>query len=143
MASLGGHRFGMAGLGLIIDLWLLSIAVGTVTLVLTYSHLTKSIRHEILDWPWIGELASCPFCMSFWVAMPASFYLGGNFVPIIFNWLIITGLSCLFIGILLKLFLFREKENEDLRELLRESRETINDLLPMEHTSESSDRNSA
>lgn len=121
----------------LIQFCLMGIAVGTATLAVTYSHLTKPVRHAMIDAPFmLGELFSCPFCFSFWAALPAAYALGGNIGVMVMNWLIVTGLSCLFIGILLKLFLFREGENEELREIVREQREVIKELLEDQSSSE-------
>ena len=116
------------------DLCLLAIASGTVSLVLTRSHLTKGLRHWLMDvrFLMIGELVNCPFCMAFWTSLPLSFEFdstlidGLHFYPL--RWLIITGLACLFMGVLLKLWLFHEAELEDMRELLREARDEITRL---------------
>lgn len=113
------------------DLILLSVASGTLALTLTCSHITKALRHRFIDAPFmIGELINCPYCMAHWTALPFVFTLDPLNVPIfIIEWLTITGLSSLFVGVLLKLFLFREGENEDLRETVREMKETINELV--------------
>lgn len=112
----------------VIDLCLLAIASGMMSLVITRSHLTKSLRHWLLDvrFLMIGELVNCPFCMAFWTSLPLTLVIdsgGLHFWPI--HWLVITGLACLFMGVLLKLWLFREDELESMRELLREARDTI------------------
>lgn len=113
----------------LLSLCLMAVAAGTVAMAITMSHITAPLRYAYIDAPFmIGELINCAYCMAFWTAIPPAIAYGGG-IAIVVNWLIITGLSHLFIGILLRLFLFREKENEDLRELVREARETINDLM--------------
>lgn len=116
------------GSGFLIDVLLLSVASGTLALTLTYSSITKPLRHRFMGVPMLGELINCPYCMAHWTAMPFAYALSSGFWMTLLNLLIITGLSSLFIGILLKLFLFREAENEELRVMLREAREVINDL---------------
>ena len=110
------------------DLCMMGIASGIISLVLTRSHLTKGLRHWLLDvrFLMIGELANCPFCMAFWTSLLFTLKIdseGLHFWPI--SWLVITGLACLFMGVLLKLWLFHESELEDMRELLREARDTM------------------
>lgn len=123
--------------GLLIDMAMMAVASGTLSLLITYSHITKPLRHHFVDAPYmVGELVNCPYCMAHWTSIPAAFALGGNIGVMAMNWLIITGLSCLFIGILLKLFLFREGENEELREIVREQREVIQELLEAQSSSE-------
>lgn len=110
------------GHGIVMDFVLLAVASGTLALTLTYSHITKSLRHRFMNAPFMmGELINCPYCMAHWTAVPFVWLLDPlNIAIFIIEWLIVTGLSCLFIGILLRLFLFRESENEELRERLRE-----------------------
>lgn len=115
---------------MVLTLSLMAVASGTIALMLTASHLTRPMRHEFLDAPFmLGELINCPYCMAFWTALPAAVAYSNGVVVGFLNWLIITGLSHLFIGAVQRLFLFRESENEELRELLREARETIKDLM--------------
>lgn len=110
------------------DLTLLSVACGVMSLTLTYTPLTAPIRHKMIGWPlMLGELANCPYCMAHWIALGLAVWIGGNLVTILFHAAIITGGGALFVGILLRLFLFREKENEDLRELIRQSRDVLRD----------------
>lgn len=120
----------MFGSGFLIDVLLLSVASGTLALTLTYSSITKPLRHRFIGVPMLGELINCPFCMAFWTSalFTIKFDSGGIRFGIV-QWLIITGLSLLFIGILLELFLFREAENEELRELLRKSRDVISNMV--------------
>jgi hypothetical protein len=106
---------------------MLAVASGTISLTLTASHLTKPLRHHWLDAPFmLGELINCPYCMAHWTSMLLVIL---SPAPSILSWLVVTGLSAIFIGVVQRLLLFRESENEDLRELLREARETINDLV--------------
>jgi len=113
----------------VVILCLMAVASGTVALMLTASHLTQKLRHDYIGLPFmLGELINCPYCMAFWTAMPPAAALGGGGAMLI-NWLIITGLSHLFIGVTQRLFLFRESENEELREKLRAAQSVIKDLL--------------
>lgn len=110
------------------DLVLFGIASGIVSMVITRSHLTKGLRRRLMDvrFLMIGELVNCPFCMAFWTSLLFTMKInseGLHFWPV--SWLVVTGLACLFMGILLKLWLFHEDELEDMRELLREARDTI------------------
>jgi len=116
----------------VITLCLMAIASGTLALVLTASQITRPLRHQFIDAPYmLGELINCPYCMAFWTGLPLNkgFWVSYSGLNSIVSYFAIVGLSHLFIGIVLRLFLFRESENEELREMLRESRETINDLL--------------
>lgn len=122
--------FGLAGYGMtypITDIGMLAIATGTVSVALANSHLTKPVRLRILDYPLIGELANCSFCLGFWIALALTFIHYGAIA--IMQWMTVWGLGALWSGILLKLYLFRESENEELRELVRELKETVNDLV--------------
>ena len=124
------------GTGLI-DLLLIAVASGTLSLTLTASHITKTLRHEYLDAPYMmGELINCPYCMAHWTALIAAWWYtpvvawdSYTLAQFVVNWLTITGLSVIYIGIAQRLLLFRESENEELREIIREARETINELL--------------
>ena len=108
------------------DLILMAIASGTLALVITRSSLTKSMRHSMIGAPLkLDELFNCPWCMGFWTALPAAIASGGAVGAILVNWLIITGLSGLYMGFMMKLWLFREDELEDMRELLRETRDAL------------------
>lgn len=102
------------------DLVLLSVATGVVSLTLTYTPLTHPIRHKMIGWPlMLGELANCPYCMAHWIALGLSVWNGGNLVTILLNAAVITGGAALFCGILLRLFLFREGELQEMRGLLK------------------------
>lgn len=115
---------------IVLTLCAMAIASGTVALMLTASHLTKPWRHEWLEAPFmLGELINCAYCMAFWTAIPAAVAYSQTLSTGILNWLVITGLSHIFIGIVQRLFLFREIEAKELRELLQEARETIQDLM--------------
>lgn len=108
------------------DLCLLAIASGTLSLVITRSVLTKSMRHAMIGAPLkLDELFNCPWCMGFWTALPAAIAIDGPFGFILTNWLIITGLSGLYMGTMMKLWLFREDELEDMRELLRRAKQEL------------------
>lgn len=108
------------------DLVLLSVACGVASLTLTYTPLTAPIRHKMIGWPlMLGELANCPYCMTHWIALGLSIWIGGNLVTILLHAAIITGGGALFVGILLRLFLFREGENEELRKLIGEARKAL------------------
>jgi len=114
----------------LIEIGLMAVACGTMATTITYSHITKPLRHAMIDAPFmLGELFSCPYCMAHWTALPAALALGGPWGNILISWMVLTGLSSLFIGVLLRLFLFREAENEELRETIREMKETVNELL--------------
>lgn len=120
---------------LLVDMVMMAVAAGTLSLLITYSHITKPLRHHFVDAPcMVGELINCPYCMAHWTSIPFAWHIGPYYwaswpLGYVVSWLIVTGLSCLFIGILLKLFLFREGENEELREIVREQREIIQELL--------------
>lgn len=115
---------------LLINLCLMAVGSGTIALMLTASHLTQPWRHEFIDAPYmLGELINCPYCMAFWTALFPAVALSPSVSLGIINWLTITGLSHIFIGIVQRLFLFRESENEELRTTIREMGETIRDLL--------------
>lgn len=117
------------------ELCLLAISSGVLALVITRSSLTKSMRHAMIGLPpkLLGELFNCPWCMGFWTALPVALALGGPIGVIAVNWLIITGLSGLYMGLMLKLWLFREDELEDMRELLIEARDAIKARWEKEH----------
>lgn len=114
------------------DLVLLGIASGIVSLTLTRSYLTKRLRQACLKTgpAWLGEQVNCPFCMAFWTSTMVTPYDTGNIQLglIIVTWMSITGLACLFMGILLKLWLFREAELEDMRDLLRKAQDRISEV---------------
>lgn len=110
------------------DLILLSVVAGVISLTLTYTPLTRPLRHKMIGWPlMLGELASCPYCMAHWVALGLAIWVGDGVIPVLINTGIITGGAALFCGILLKLFLFREAELEEMRGLLKEARSAILD----------------
>lgn len=110
----------------LIQLLLMAVAVGTVTVCITHSHALAAARHAVMDVPVLGELVACPFCLSFWLALPASLGYGGMIVT---NWIILWGLSAMYAGLLLRILLFRERENEELREMLRESRKALEEMI--------------
>jgi len=115
------------GTGLI-ELGMLAVATGTISVAITNSHLTRSLRLRYLDAPYkLGELINCSFCMGFWISGVLCFLEYGTLHA--WPWLTIWGLGALWSGLLLKLYLFRESENEDLRETIREMKDTINDLV--------------
>ena len=84
----------------------------------------------MLDVPVFGELVNCGFCMGFWVSLLLTTIHYG-YVDIM-AWLTVWGLGALWSGILLRLYLFREAENEELRELVREMKETVSELVDHE-----------
>jgi Protein of unknown function (DUF1360) len=105
-----------------IDLLMLSVGVAVITVTLTRSHLTKTLRHRFIDAPFmIGELINCPYCMAHWVSLGASMLLGGGMVTVLVNAAILTGLACGYIGVLMRLWFMQETELENLRELLLEA----------------------
>lgn len=106
---------------------LLSVIAGVVSLTLTYTPLTRPIRHKMIGWPlMLGELASCPYCMAHWIALGLSWgIIGGNLMTVLLNAAVITGGAALFCGILLRLFLFREGELEELRRLIGQAKEHV------------------
>lgn len=108
------------------DFVLLSVACGVVSLTLTYTPLTRPIRHKLIGAPlMLGELASCPYCMAHWIALLLAFWIGGNLVHILFHAAVITGGAALFCGILLRLFLFREGELQEMRMLVIEAKNAL------------------
>ena len=115
------------GAGLI-ELGMLAVATGTLSVAITNSHLTRHFRLRYLDAPYmLGELINCSFCLGFWVSLVLSIINYGHLD--VLAWLTTWGLGALWSGLLLKLYLFRESENEDLRELVREMRETVIELV--------------
>lgn len=112
----------------LIELGMLAVATGTISVAITNSHLTRSLRMRYLDAPFmLGELINCSFCMSFWIAAVLTSILYGYLS--FMGWMTVWGLGALWSGILLRLYLFREAENEDLRELVREMKDTVNELV--------------
>lgn len=110
----------------LVDLCMLAVASGTISVALSNSHLTRSVRLHLVDIPIVGELASCSFCLGFWVSLIFSSIHYGEIA--IMQWMTVWGLGSLFSGILLKFYLFREAENEDLRDTIREMSEVIKEL---------------
>ena len=114
--------------GFLIELGMLAVATGTISVAVTNSRLTRSLRLRYLDAPFmLGELINCGFCLSFWISL-GFFMLPGSSISIA-EWMTVWGLGALWSGILLRLYLFRESENEDLRELIREMKDTVNELV--------------
>lgn len=111
----------------LIAIGMLAIATGTISVALANSHLTRQLRLRYLDAPVIGELINCSFCLGFWIAAVLSCIHYGYLS--FMGWMTVWGLGAMWSGILLKLYLFRESENEDLRGTIREMQETIKDLL--------------
>ncbi len=112
-------------------LCLMAVASGTIALMLTVSHLTQPLRLKYIDAPYmLGELINCPYCMAFWTGLPfvTAFHFE-HLSGVITSYLVVVGLSHVFMGVVQRLFLFRESENEELRQKLREAREAIEDLL--------------
>jgi hypothetical protein len=111
----------------LIELGMLAVATGTLSVAITNSHLTRSLRLRYLDAPYmLGELINCSFCIGFWISLVLSIINYGHLD--VLAWLTTWGLGALWSGVLLKLYLFRESENEDLRELVRELKDVVNEL---------------
>lgn len=109
-----------------IDLIFLAVAVGTVTLTLSRSQLTKGIRHRMIALPYmLGELINCPYCLAHWVAGVAALPISDGFMSWLVTTFVLTGLSVLFMGVVQKLWMMQETELENLRELLNEAMEHI------------------
>ena len=115
----------------LIELGMLAVATGTISVAITNSHLTRSLRMRHLDAPFmLGELINCSFCMGFWISGALCWLEYGSLHA--WPWLTVWGLGALWSGILLRLYLFRESENEELRELVREMKETVSELVDHE-----------
>ena len=116
----------MFSIGYIADLMVCAVASGTVALTLTASHITKPWRHRYMAAPYmLGELINCPYCMAHWTAVPFAMWLTRPGLMFFIVWFAIVGLSAIFIGVVQRLFLFRESENEELRELIRKAAEAL------------------
>ena len=114
--------------GFLIEIGMLAVATGTISVAITNSHLTRSLRLRYLDAPYmLGELISCSFCMGFWISGALCWLEYGSLHA--WPWLVVWGLGAMWSGVLLRLYLFREAENDELREVLRECRQSLNDLL--------------
>ncbi len=113
------------GFGLRIDLvsiFYLSLVVGIVSITLTRSHLTKTIRHKMIDLPFmIGELINCPYCVAHWFAAIFALLISDT----ILEWFLVSAgivaVAALFMGIVQRLWFMQESELENLRDLLRET----------------------
>lgn len=112
----------------ILDLCVLALATSVASVTLTRSSLTKSLRRRLVP-GLIRELWHCPYCMAHWIApLLCAFGLRGaglSLVNAAIAILAVIGLSALFMGLLMRLWLFQEGELEEMRELLNEARDEL------------------
>jgi len=98
-------------------LFILMLAVCAVTLTLTKSSMFKWLRD--LAWrahPVIGKMASCPYCMSHWVALTAVGVYQPRPIALIWpadmvvSWFAIVGAAALFNAIVVLITPFAHEE---------------------------------
>lgn len=109
-----------------IDLVLYAFGTTAVAITVTRSQITKPIRDRYFDAPFmLGDLLHCPFCMAWWIALGFSLLFPGGWLPVLVHTCVITGLSVLIIGLILKTWGWQESELERMRELLREAHRAL------------------
>lgn len=96
----------------IIQFVLLGICCGTISYTISKGSIFGPLREWIIMRNlWLGKLATCPYCMSHWVAFLAmlifhprvidSSYLVASYIA---TWFTLAGLSALFAATIFKLF---------------------------------------
>jgi len=111
----------------LIEIGMMAVATGTLSVAITNAHISRPLRLKLVDAPlMLGELINCSFCMGFWISMGLMIHIS------VLGWLVVWGLGAAWSGILLRLFLFRESENEELRDVIREMRQTVIELVEKE-----------
>jgi len=102
---------------------LLGIGAALAALTLTRSTLTQKFRAKWVGRSWVGEMINCPYCMAHWTGSIFSLdkHLSKpNFDAYLVDACIVTGMAVIFVGIMLKLWLYQEAELDRYRQLISE-----------------------
>jgi hypothetical protein len=118
-----------------LELVILGMATAALSVTLTKTHITESLR----EWLWkqpnlktVAKLADCPYCMSHWVAL---FFVGfglewQGFFSFLISWFAVIAFSAIVIGTVIKLFIWDQREYDKLHEQLDEAHELLKTLTP-------------
>lgn len=72
----------------------------------------------------LGELINCPYCMAHWIALVfAVFARAESFLHYLVVVCVLVGLSAVIMGVVMRLWYSQESELENLRDLIREAKE--------------------
>ncbi len=96
---------------------LLGMGAALVALTLTRSTLTQKFRAKWIGHGLLGEMINCPYCMAHWTGI---IFSSANFDAYIVDACIVTGIAVIFVGIMLKLWLYQEAELDRYRQLISE-----------------------
>ena len=102
---------------------LLGMGAALAALTLTRSTLTQKLRAKWIGHGLLGEMLNCPYCMAHWTGIIFSLdkHLSkANFDAYIVDACIVTGMAVIFVGIILKLWLYQEAELDKYRQLISE-----------------------
>lgn len=92
-----------------IDLLVLGLATGTVSVTVAQSRIFQGVRQWIYSWSgWCGKLVSCPYCLGHWVSaglVLVWWYETMLDYPrfMLVAWLAVTGISALVSGAIARL----------------------------------------
>ena len=102
---------------------LLGIGAALAALTLTRSTLTQKLRAKWIGHGLLGEMINCPYCMAHWMGTIFSLdkHLSKpNFDAYLVDACIVIGIAVIFVGIMLKLWLYQEAELDRYRQLISE-----------------------
>jgi hypothetical protein len=92
-----------------------SAACNTVTQAVIFAPVRKWVRRRNA---WLGEVISCPYCFSHWVAAlaiaayrPVLVHSGFHFLDLVVSWLALIALSAFGSGLIIRAFPIFEEPN--------------------------------
>lgn len=107
------------------QLGLCALTTGVIAYTLTQSHLFKPAREKLRTMPMAGELASCGYCLSHWIAPIFAVFISHT----IFDFMVHTGSiiagAALWMGAVDRFWGKQESENIELVQLLQEASQQI------------------
>lgn len=109
----------------LVQLGLCALTTGVIAYTLTHSHLTRPIRKRLMPIPFLGELASCGYCLSHWIAPIFALYISSSFFDFVLNTGAIIAGGALWMGVTDKYWHFQEAENAELRDLIQEAAQEL------------------
>jgi len=121
-------------LEIMLTLIILSAATAGLSMTISKSKITLSLRNYLIrNIPWLGELLSCPYCVSHWVAAIFVIFLSPLTIPFtpIITIFAIVAISTIVEGLMFQLFFDQESEIERLRTALSATHEAIKLLTAM------------